>query len=141
MRTILTIILFAFYVVNTAHAQKKRSIEESVIALTRAMESADEKILNELVADKLSYGHSNGRVEDKNSFVSSLATGTSDFVSINITDQTVSMSGNLALIRHKLSGAINDRGVPGNVNLFVLQVWQKQRGRWLLIARQATKLL
>jgi hypothetical protein len=39
-----------------------------------------------------------------------------------------------------MTGDTNDNNKPGTVNLGVLLVWQKQKGQWKLLARQAFKL-
>lgn len=91
------------------------------------------------MAESLSYGHSGGRIDTKSSFIGDLLDKKSDFVSINITDQTVNVSGDVAVIRHTLAGETLDSGKSGTVQLKVLQVWQKQGGHWKLIARQAVK--
>ncbi|MGO4306916.1 nuclear transport factor 2 family protein [Cupriavidus sp. RAF12] len=104
-----------------------------------AMIDPDQAALSALVADSLSYGHSGGRLDTKASFIGDLLDKKSDFVSITITDQTVSLSGDVAVVRHTLSGDTLDNGKPGTVLLKVLQVWQKQGGNWRLLARQAVK--
>nr|WP_255371208.1 nuclear transport factor 2 family protein [Cupriavidus sp. YR651] len=104
-----------------------------------AMIDPDQAALSALVADSLSYGHSGGRLDTKASFIGDLLDKKSDFVSITITDQTVSLSGDVAVVRHTLSGDTLDSGKPGTVLLKVLQVWQKQGGNWRLLARQAVK--
>ena len=95
--------------------------------------------LGALVADDLSYGHSGGRIDTKASFVADLLDGKSDFVTIAITDQTVKLSQDVAVIRHTLTGQTLDGGKPGNVTIKVLQVWQRQDGQWRLLARQAVR--
>jgi type IV pilus biogenesis protein CpaD/CtpE len=92
-----------------------------------------------LVADDLSYGHSGGRVDTKTSFISDLLEGKSDFVSIVITDQTVKVANNLAIVRHSLAADTNDSGKISKVSLKVLGIWQKQGTTWKLIARQAVR--
>jgi ketosteroid isomerase-like protein len=95
--------------------------------------------LENLVSDSLSYGHSGGHIDDKKEFVDKLVTGKSDFVTIDITEQTIRISGKTAIVRHKLNATTNDGGKPGEVHLLVLLVWQKQHGQWKLWARQAVK--
>lgn len=120
-----------------------QSADQAVISaaekLRVAMVDPDQATLSSLVADSLSYGHSGGRIDTKASFIGDLLDKKSDFVSINITDQTVHVSGDVAVIRHTLSGETLDSGKQGTVLLKVLQVWQKQGGNWKLIARQAVK--
>jgi hypothetical protein len=92
-----------------------------------------------LAADQLSYGHSGGKVDTKESFIADLLDGKSDFVTITITDQSVRVVDNAAIVRHTLTADTNDSGKPGKVRIKILQVWQKQRGQWKLLARQAVR--
>ena len=97
--------------------------------------------LGALVANELSYGHSGGKIDTKESFIDDLMTGVSDFLTITISDQTVKVVGDTALIRHALAGDTHDKGKdPGKVNLKILQVWKKQGGQWKLLARQAVRI-
>jgi len=95
--------------------------------------------LNPLLADDLSYGHSGGKVDTKTTFVADLMSKASDFVTIAITDQTVKVVGNAAIVRHTLTADTLDGGKPGKVSIKILGVWQKQGGEWKLLARQAVR--
>jgi ketosteroid isomerase-like protein len=103
------------------------------------MTDADKAVLKQILAEELSYGHSSGKVEGKNSFIESLTSGKSDFVSINLSEQQIIVVENTALVRHKLQAETNDSGKAGSVNLYILLVWQKLKGKWKLLARQAVK--
>lgn len=107
--------------------------------LRLAMVDAHATTLDGLVADALSYGHSGGRVDTKQSFIGDLMNGKSDFVTLDLTEQTVQLSGDVAMIRHALHASTNDSGKAGTVSLKVLQVWQRQGGQWKLLARQAVR--
>jgi hypothetical protein len=91
------------------------------------------------VADDLSYGHSGGKVDTKASFIADLMSGASDFVTIAITDQSIKLVDNVAIVRHTLTADTNDSGKPGKVSIKILGVWQKQGGDWKLLARQAVR--
>ena len=93
-----------------------------------------------LAADDLSYGHSGGRVDTKDSFIGDLIAGKSDFVTIVITDQTIKVVGNTAIVRHARTADTNDSGKPGKVQIKILGVWQQQGGQWKLLARQAVRV-
>ena len=95
--------------------------------------------LGALVSDDLSYGHSGGKVDTKASFISDLMDRKSDFVTIAITDQTIKLVDNVAIVRHTLTADTNDSGKPGKVSIKILGVWQKQGGDWKLLARQAVR--
>ncbi len=114
-------------------------IAAKVSALTDAMIHANKKVLDELSSPLLSYGHSSGVIENKNEFIEKLVSGRSDFVTMDLQDQTISISGDVALVRHNLHASIKDGGVPNTIDLGVLLVWQKQHDEWKLLARQAFK--
>ena len=125
-----------------AQAQSKDEIAvaNAVEALKKAMIDADKTVLENLAADGLSYGHSSGKVEDKAEFVRAIVSGESDFVTIDLTEQTIKIVGNNAIVRHKLSAKTNNKGQAGTANIAILLVWQKQKGQWKMLARQAVKI-
>jgi ketosteroid isomerase-like protein len=134
--------LLAIAVAQGASSQSKdeTAVATAVESLRKAMVDGDKKALEDLAAPELSYGHSSGLVEDKTTFVENIASGKSDFVAIALTDQTIAITGNTAVVRHKLVGDTNNGGTPGKINLGVLLIWQKQKGEWKLLARHATRL-
>lgn len=137
----LCLFLFSGLSVTKAQSKERKTLIQSVENLRVAMVEADKSMLESLVSDSLSYGHSSGRVENKIDFISTIISGKSDFISIELSEQTVSIIHNTAIVRHVLSAETNDNAKPGNVRLKVLQVWQKQKNKaWELIARQAVKI-
>jgi hypothetical protein len=124
-------------------AQTKQ--EAKVLAVTeqlrKAMVDGDGVILEKLAAEHLSYGHSGGHIDDKKEFVEKIASGNSDFLSIDLTEQTVLVSGTTAIVRHILTAKTHDKGKDiADVHLRVLLVWQKIGKEWKLLARQAVKM-
>jgi ketosteroid isomerase-like protein len=103
------------------------------------MINADSIWLDKLTDAHLSYGHSGGQLQDKAAFIHSLISGQSDFVTIDLSGQTIQLWGNTAIVRHTLAAVTKDNGKPGSVKLDVLLVWQKEQKEWKLIARQAVK--
>src|SRR3546814_1088294 len=97
-------------------AQKKdqSAVAEAVKQLNNAMVDANQIKLDELSSEKLSYGHSSGLVEDKHNYITNIIDGTLGFTSIDLTDQTISISGDVAIVRHKFQDANDDKGkAPG----------------------------
>ncbi|GAB3916753.1 nuclear transport factor 2 family protein [Larkinella terrae] len=119
---------------------EKQAVEQAVEKLRKAIIDADQATLDALTSDQLTYGHSAGLLEDKAAFIKALVTKESDFVTIDLTDQTISIVDNTAWVRHKMGGTTNNKGVAGTVKLSVLLVWIKQKGDWKLLARQAVKI-
>ena len=133
------IMLMTLTAAVNAQSKDEKAVAEVVEKLRQAMVDGNKTALENCVADELSYGHSGGHVEGKAEFVDKIVTGKSDFVTIELLDQTISISGNTAVVRHKLNATTNDNGKPGEVHLLVLLVFQKQKGEWKLLARQAVK--
>ena len=123
-----------------AQSADEKAVADRVENLRKAMLAVDQTALEELVADQLSYGHSGGLVEDKAAFVKALVTKKTVFTAINISDQTIKIADNAAIVRHHFTGATNNNNVPANIDIMALMVWQKQNGVWKLIARQGIKI-
>ena len=139
--TLLTVALIIPVVMLLAQKKDEQAIADAVKQLNQAMIDANQIMLDQLTAKKLSYGHSNGLIEDKNAYITALIDGTSGFTSIDLTDQTIALSDNIAIVRHKFTAGTDNRGQqPGTAKLSVLQIWQKEKGKWVLVARQATKI-
>src|SRR5215469_16833403 len=89
------------------------TLAAAVEDLRKALIDPTKAALDKLTMDQLSYGHSSGLIQDKAAFEDALLTGASDFVSIELSDQTMKVVGNTAWVRHKLSAVTNDGGKPG----------------------------
>ncbi len=140
MKKILLFLSFilSVYVLN-AQSKKEVGVQDAVKQLTAAMISGEKTELEAVASDHLSYGHSGGHVEGKTEFVEKIASGKSDFVTIDITEQTIDIIGKTAVVRHMFNATTNDGGKPGTVKLKVLLILQKENGAWKLLARQAVK--
>lgn len=124
-----------------ADSNEAAAVAEAVSALTKAMLGADRAKLESLVSDQLSYGHSGGRIETKKEFVDVVATKKSVYKSIELSNQTVTVAGNNAIVRHAWESESGTGDGKWNVSkIGVLQVWQKDPSGWKLLARQAFKV-
>lgn len=140
---LMSLLLIVNLICVTVMAQSKdeAAVAAAVETLRKAMVDGDKASLEKIAAAELSYGHSSGKLEDKAAFVEAIASGKSDFVTIDLTEQTITVSGDVAIVRHKLAATTNDGGKPGTVNLAILTVWKKQGKEWKLLARQAVKIV
>lgn len=128
---------------SMAQSKEEAEVAKAVESLKALLVEPNQKGLEEISSKDLSYGHSNGLVEDQKTFVESLVSKKYDFVTMDLTEQTIRVVGDAAIVRHILTAKTNDAGKgPGTANIKVLQVWQKQsNGKWIMIARQAVKIL
>lgn len=130
--------LFSGYVAATPAATDK-DVAQAVDHLTQAMLHKDIPELNALTAENLTYGHSSGKIQDKQAFIADIETGKSAFKTLEMQNQTITVSGDVALVRHHFSAQAlkGTEVVPTEIENF--QIWQKQDGKWLLVGRQAFK--
>lgn len=136
-----TIAIVFLNTVSFGQTKDEKAVADAVEQLRMAMLNADKAALEKIVAEKLSYGHSSGVIDDKKSFVEKIVSGASDFVEIDLAEQTIGLSDDVAIVRHVLNAKTNDAGKgPGEVHLRILLIWQKQKAGWKLLARQAVKI-
>lgn len=139
----ISFVLLILLATTTLQAQAKAhtQVADANERLRKAMVDGNRQILESLAAKELSYGHSGGHIDDKKEFVEKIAGGQSDFLSIDLSEQTIMVSGKTAIVRHILSAKTHDRGKePSDIRLRIILVWQKKGGTWKLLARQAVKM-
>lgn len=122
-----------------AQEKQEKRLAERVQLLKEAMVNPAEAVLADLTMPGLTYGHSSGIIDTQADFISKFMSGKSDFVAINLSEQTIKIEKNTAIVRHKLDAVTNDNGKPGEAHLWVMLVWVKNKGEWRLLARQAVK--
>lgn len=124
-----------------AQSSDEKAVAAAVEKLRKAMIAADKATLESLSAEDLSYGHSSGLIENKAQFVDQFVTGKTVFLdNLTFSNQTIRIAGEAAIVRHRLTSDTNNNKVPGKVDIIILMVWQKQKGEWKLLARQAAKI-
>jgi hypothetical protein len=137
------IFAMSFLMAIAVLGQKKddtQAVTDAVEKLRSAMISGERSALESLIVPELTYGHSGGHIDDAKEFVEKLVSKKSDFLTIDITDQNVSIVGNTAIVRHHFYATTADLGkAPGDVTLDILLVWTKIKKDWKLLARQAVK--
>ncbi len=134
----LSMLLAVSFFVQAQSAEEAR-VSKAVEALREAMLKADSAQLSALTAEKLSYGHSSGLIENKQEFINKLTSGRSRFLTMEISDVTIAVSKQVAIVRHTLQGKTMDNGQQGELRLKVMLVFEKVGHKWLLIGRQAIK--
>jgi len=133
MKKIITVVAFLLVsIMGFAQNKQVEEIKSVNESLRLAMISGNREQLMHLTSADLTYGHSSGKIQNQNEFVDQIASGQSDFVSIDITNEQITMYTNTAIVRHSLSAETNDSGKPGSVKLYVLLVWENKivAGSW-----------
>lgn len=139
------ILIFALFLLNltsiNAQSVDEMKVSETVATLRQAMIDADKTVLAKILHEDLSYGHSSGTIDTKAMFIESLVSGNADFKTMNLTEQTVKIVGKNAIVRHKLLAETVNKGEAGTAKLNVLLIFVKVKNEWVLLARQAAKIV
>ena len=119
---------------------KERAVASRVDLLRQQMIHPDSTVIDGLFSTDLSYGHSAGLVNDKATIIQTYLHGSFHFLTITLSDQTVHVAGDNAIVRHVLVSDFRDGEKSGQVKFGILMVWHHEKHQWKLLARQAVKL-
>lgn len=139
----LSILLFSLITgMQSVYAQSadEAAVAEAVESLRKAMFARDAKGFEALISENVSYGHSAGRIENKQEFIKAALANKSVMKSLTFTDQTIKVTGNHAIVRNTYNGVSELDGKTNNTKIGVLLVWAKEAGTWRLYARQSYRL-
>ena len=123
-----------------AEAGDEGAVKEATESLRKAWLAQDKAKLEALIAEQVSFGHSDGRVQNKAEFVDGTMTRKATVKSLEFPELKVAIVGNAAIARHLWVSESELDGKPTSTKIGVLAVWQKQDGSWKVLARQAYKL-
>ena len=139
------ILISALFLLNltfiNAQSADEMKVSETIAMLRQAMVDADKAILAKVLHEDLSYGHSSGTIDTKAMVIESLVSGNADFKTMDLTEQTIKIVGKNAIVRHKLFAETANKGIASTAKLYVLLVFTKVKGNWVLLARQAAKIV
>jgi ketosteroid isomerase-like protein len=117
-----------------------KEVEKSIMDLNNAMISKDKPVLEKLTAEELSFGHSTAVVQDKNTFINDILSGPVTFSKIDVSNQSIQMAEDIAIVRNTSSISGTNKGMPLDIKIGVLMIWKKKGSNWKLLARQGFKL-
>lgn len=143
--TALSLFAILFALLNGMQAVHAQSTDETAVAqavesLRKAMFARDAKQFEALISENVSYGHSAGRIENKQEFIKAALANKSVMKSLAFTDQTIKVTGNNAVVRNTYNAESELDGKTNTTKIGVLLVWMKEGGTWRLYARQAYRL-
>ena len=118
---------------------------EEILALDRkradAMVRQDVETLARLLADDLSYTHSDGRTDTKESFLSLISGSAIRYLGVDYSNQKVTDCGDAVIVRGiARMRLLRDPGGAQDYSVLFLDVWARRGGRWQMAAWQATRI-
>ena len=115
-------------------------LKTAMYKLDKALIGKEPAVLNTILHPELSYGHSNGWIQDKRAVIDDCKSGKLVYSKIgneNITINSISKERANVSMKTDAEGMAN--GNPFNLTLHVMQVWIRTENGWQLLARQSAK--
>ena len=138
IKTLLTL-LFGW---GTVSLNAQASNDKLVVTINDFHEALVKKnivAINQQTDKALSYGHSNGWVENKSALMKNLESGVMQYDSYLVDSLIITSNGTLANARFSADISATLNGKNSMFQLGVLEVWVKKGNRWVLFARQAVR--
>ncbi len=138
---LLPIVLLLFFTLGFAQNSKvEKNLLAQVSKLDSLMESNDSNIL-ELFSDDVSFGHSNGWVQNFDEFKNDFSSGKVKYESVKQTElKEIKIKNKFANIRRIIAVKGLYKKDFFEMKLSVLEFWIRQKGTWKLWSRQAVTL-
>lgn len=105
-----------------------------------AMTSGDLDALAAILGDDLVYSHSNGRTDDKTSYLQPLRSGATKYESIEPSEVKIRVFGDIGVLNGRAAFRVRNGEQRQAFNLVFTEVYQRRDGRWLLVSWQSTRL-
>ncbi len=121
------------------------TVEQDILALEnrryKAMVEADKATLNELLADDLTYTHSNAVVDTKQSYIDGILGGRWAYAKAERPEENIAVFGDCARVTgHVRLTLKNADGTTRGVNGRFMNLWVKRNGKWQMTGWQSTPI-
>ena len=141
---LLLVLLFVPALPGTLDAAETTDPRQEVLAADArriaAMVQGDLKALEGLLAEDLTYTHSNGQVETRTRFLEGLRAGTLRYLAVEPSDAVVRVHGESAIVTGRANLRVSSQGRELAVQVRFIEVWVKSGGEWKLAAWQSTRI-
>jgi ketosteroid isomerase-like protein len=123
-------------------ADDAKAIEETERGWATGITKKDWALLDKVLADDLTYRHSNALVDTKASYIESSKSGKSNYISIEykepIQPKMIGKDHAYAFVRAMVTTMQN--GKPNPMDLAMLHIYRKKGGQWQMIAHQSARI-
>ena len=132
--------MFFFVGFSQTYSKKEKALLIQVSKLDSLMENNNSKIL-ELFSDDVSFGHSNGWVQNKDDFKTDFESGKVKYQAVKQSElKELKFKNKFASIRRIIAVKGLYKEEVFEMKLSVLELWIRQKGIWKLWSRQGVGL-
>ena len=137
-------LFICFFLSLSAPAQNKDEI--TVLNSARSLNNAvfikkDSALLEKMFSSKLSYGHSGGKIENRQEALAGILGNQSSYADVSLGPTSLTIEDKTAVTRYVLTATETTKeGKTNPLKLHILLVWVKEKSGWKLLSRQAVRL-
>lgn len=145
MRRCLVLVAITLIILPTAARAGDFVGVEAILKLEdqrfKAMVAGDVSALERILADDLTYIHSNGQLETKVEFLARLRSGDLKYHAMPRSDVKVSILGCAAIVTGKVDADVESKGQRLSFPMRFTDVYLKKNdGRWQMVAWQSSRI-
>jgi hypothetical protein len=118
---------------------EKGEVMMKLLLLKTALVAKDSVTLSKVLADDVTYGHTNGLIQSKAELIHSVMTGEQDYKSIDPTTMNIRIFDKTAVVNMDSKVVLNYNKQSMQIDMKITFVWIKKNNDWQLEARQAVK--
>ena len=127
-------------IAQTGSSPEQMQVMMKMLSLKNSLIAKDSVTLSGLLADDVTYGHTNGMIQTKAQLIRDVVSGVQDYKSIDPSDMNIRVFDHTAIVNMKSAVKMMFNNNPLELNMYVTLVWIEQGGDWKLEARQSVKL-
>ena len=144
MRSLLpSIVALCLVCVPCGRAQDPQTVRIVAADMERvaATKSADREKLEAILSDDLRYAHSSGTVDTKQSYIESLTSGRTKYLTLEYEERAFTFPApHVALMTGRAHVKVANATGEVDMLLSFLSVWREENGKWRFLAWQSCKL-
>jgi len=127
-------------IAQTGSSPEQMQVMMKMLSLKNSLIAKDSVTLSGLLADDVTYGHTNGMIQTKAQLIRDVVSGMQDYKSIDPSDMNIRVFDHTAIVNMKSAVKMMFNNNLLELNMYVTLVWIEKGGEWKLEARQSVKL-
>ena len=118
----------------------RMEIMMKMLTLKNALVAKDSVALSKVLADDVTYGHTNAMIQTKAELIRDVVSLVQDYKSIEPSDMKIRLYDNTAIVNMNYKVVMNYQSQPLELSMKITFSWIKKDKDWQLVARQAVKI-
>jgi hypothetical protein len=125
---------------QSGYSPEQMQVWMKMLSLKNSLIAKDSVTLSNLLADDVTYGHSNGLNQTKAQLIRDVVSGVQDYKRIEAEDINVRIFERTAIVNMRSWVNMIYNNNPLDLTMNITLVWIQKDGEWKLEARQSVKL-